>query len=109
MLSLLNLLRACPLEVIQLFYQQTFLLRADGGTAGVAGLSDIALTKSDRQVWLGTDLLIKRLRPLETHWWPVLKLHAQGQAASRQDFFDFVERLAAKVWCLEQFVFGALN
>lgn len=55
MLSLLNLLRACPLEVIQLFYQQTFLLRADGGTAGVAGLSDIALTKSDRQVWLGTD------------------------------------------------------
>jgi hypothetical protein len=54
-LSLLNLLRACPLEVIQLFYQQNFLLRADGGTASVAGLSDIALTESDRQVRLGTD------------------------------------------------------
>jgi hypothetical protein len=54
-LSLLNLLRACPLEVIQLFYQQTFLLRADGGTAGVAGLSDIALTESDRRIRLGTD------------------------------------------------------
>ena len=55
MLSLLNLLRACPLEVIQLFYQQIFLLRADVGTAGVAGLSTIALTESDRQVRLGTD------------------------------------------------------
>jgi hypothetical protein len=61
MLSLLNLLRALPLEVIQLFYQQTFLLRADGGTAGVAGLSGIALTESDRQVRLGTDLLINTL------------------------------------------------
>ena len=38
-----------------------FLLRADGGTAGAAGLSDIALTESDRQVRLGAALLINTL------------------------------------------------
>jgi hypothetical protein len=54
-LSLLNLLRALTLEVIQLFYQRTFLLRADGDIAGVTDLSGIALTESDRQVRLGTD------------------------------------------------------
>ena len=40
---------------------------------------------------------------------PVFQLHAECQAVSGKNFLNFVKGLAAKVWSLEQFVFGSLD
>src|SRR5436190_9566625 len=45
---------------------------------------------------------------LETDRRPVLQFHAQGEAARREHFLDFVERLAAEVRRLEELCCGAL-
>src|SRR5690606_26225724 len=52
---------------------------------------------------------IPLLRTLKAQRWPVLELHAQGQATCGKDFLDFVERLATQIGRFEKLVFGALD
>src|SRR4051812_37531730 len=52
---------------------------------------------------LALDLLVQTCRR------PVFQLHAERQTARRQDFLDFVQRLAAQIRRLEQLVFRTLD
>src|SRR5450830_1482248 len=45
----------------------------------------------------------------QASWWPIFQLHAQRQTTGCQNFFDFVQRLATQIWCLQQFIFTTLD
>src|SRR6218665_864420 len=81
----LSLRRPCPWRMVLSFY--CIDRAAVSGTARGTGLN---------------------LTFVQASGWPVFELHARREATRGKHFLDLIERLAAQVGRLEQFVFGAL-
>src|SRR5450830_132470 len=56
-----------------------------------------------------TQSAINALLLFQTSRWPVFQLHAQSQTTRSQYFLDFIQRLTAQVWRLQQFIFATLD
>jgi len=59
---------------------------------------------------IGLEVVFELFRQIfDVVWWPVFDVHTQMQAHTGQHFFDFVQRLAAKVWRAQHFGFCLLD